>query len=174
MANTFARSEFRATVGVSSTGSTGASHSSGGTFTKDYRSSGVYVITNVLELSDYSLTVAAGNLDIDLYDLGTLDIGAGAGRDNLGNTWAQSKVHSVFIENEATSVGTLRIDQAGLTTTAWTGLFGGNTVLDLPAGSCVSAYLGDTGATVTDVTNHLLRLSAQTDTCTISVHITTS
>ena len=173
MANTFGKSRLRAELNTVATGPTGASHYSRQDTQTDF---GYATFTgNILELGDYSLTVAAGNLDLDLYDLGTLDLGAGAGRDNLGNAWTQTAVHSVFIENtSASATGVLRIDQSGATTTAWTGLFGGNTVTDLPAGAFIAANLGTTGATVTDVTSHILRLSAQTADCTINVHIVTS
>jgi hypothetical protein len=174
MANTFLTSGYSLTLGLAAIGSTGARHSSNLSFSSDYKSSGSYFVTKMLVLSDYDLTVAAGNLDIDLYDLGTLDVGSGSGRDNLGNTWSQSKVHSIVIENSEGSAGSLRIDQAGLTTTAWKGLFGGNAITDLPAGSCVSAHFGSVGVSITDVTDHMLRLSAQTGDCTISLHIAVS
>lgn len=172
MANSFTRSSIDVSSSINVTGDTGAKQILDKKLKFDGRLSGAYVADNVLDLSDYSLTVAAGNLDIDLYDLASLDIGAGAGRDNLGASWAQAKVYTVVIGNSSTSAGTLRIDQNGAGSTAWTGLFGGNTVLDLPAGAFVAASLGTGGATVTDVTNHILRLSAQTDTCSINVTIT--
>lgn len=131
-------------------------------------------MTHVIELKDYVLTTAAGALDIDLYDLGTLDVGAGAGRDNLGNTWAQAKVLSVFIENTAASLtGVLTIDQNAVTATAWGGLFGTTAVTALPASAQVNAFMGAAGSSITDVTDHVIRLVASTATVTLNLVITT-
>lgn len=132
-------------------------------------SSGTYLFDRVWALTDYSLTTGAGNLDIDLYDLGTIDVGAGAGRDNLGLSHANARIIAFAIRNqEVSSGGDLRIDQNG-TAASWTGFFHDSTQLDLAQGAMMSAYLGESGKTVTDSTDHLLRLSAQTNDCTIDV-----
>lgn len=172
MANTIDRGQLQASVSVSASGPTGALQNSSMGSTASLSDGSAYTFDKILELSLYDLTVASGDLDIDLYDLGTLDLGAGPGRDNLGNLWAQGSVQSLYIENVSSSAGVLRIDQNGLATTAWKGAFGGNAVIDLPAGAFILANVGD--SPITDVTDHMLRLSAQTDDVTINVHITTS
>lgn len=162
---------------------TGVNSDAGATLTSnlnkqsDYRNSttGLHYITNVLTLSDYSLTVASGGLALDLFDLGTFDIGAGAGRDNLGGTWATTKVHSVMIENKsASATGILTIDQAAATTTAWSKFVGADAVISLEAGCLMAANFGVNGVSVTDVTDHILQLAATVADCTVDVHIAVS
>ena len=133
-------------------------------------SSGDILFDRVFALEDYSLTTAAGNLDVDLYDLGTLDVGAGAGRDNSGLDHANARIIAIAIRNqEVTGNGTLRIDQIGAGTTAWTGFGHADLLDDMTQGETLARYFGESGRTVTDVTDHILRLSAQTNDCTIDV-----
>ena len=176
MANTFSNSKFRLDVSTDVTGDSGAKLSSRLVTAVDYKNSvGAYYVTNVLTLSDYSLTVASGGLALDLFDLGTLDLGAGAGRDNLGGTWATTKVHSVMVKNStASDTGILNIDQAAATTTAWSKFVGADAVISLEAGSFISASFGVNGVSVTDVTDHILQLAATVADCVIDVHVTVS
>lgn len=54
---------------------------------------------------EYSATIAAAaSLVIDLFDLGSLDAGAGAGKDNLGQSMAFSEIVAICIMNESVSV----------------------------------------------------------------------
>ena len=153
----------------------GASHPVNSIFKADLKnSSDAFIYDRVLEINDYSLTVAAGALDIDLYDLGTLDVGAGAGRDNLGLDHANARVLAIMIRHqEDGNGGALRIDQSGAGASAWTGLFPSSTQLDLDEGAFVFAYLGESGKTVTDTTDNFLRLVAQTATCVFDLVVFT-
>jgi hypothetical protein len=56
---------------------------------------------------EYSATLAeSASLVIDLYDLGSLDTGAGAGKDNLGQVMAIDEIVAIAIMNESVSVST--------------------------------------------------------------------
>lgn len=174
MANEFVRGSFNVGISLYADGPTDASHTPNQQHFSDYTNAGAFYITKMLDMTAHDLTVASGNLDIDLYDLGTLDIGAGPGRDNLGQTWAQSKVHSFYLSNLSASAGTLRVDQAGLGSTAWSSVLGSNAVVDLSPGSCLAFDLGEAGVDIADVTNHVVRLSAQTDDVMLNLNITVS
>lgn len=127
-------------------------------------SGGSFIFDRLLHLDDYSLTTGAGNLDIDLFDLASLDVGMGAGRDNIGLTHSNAKIVGFAIRNQVKSpAGSLRIDNSGAGAAAWTGIWGATRVLDIPNGGWLSSYWGETGLAVTDATNHILRLSAQTN-----------
>lgn len=171
MANTIHSGSLEAILAGGIESSAGAIFSLAQQWTDDLKdSAGDYLFDRIWALTDYSLTVAAGNLDIDLYDLASIDLGAGAGKDNLGQSHANARVIAIAIRNqEITSGGTLRIDQVGAGTTAWSGFGHADIQLDLAQGAFQKHYLGESGATVTDVTDHILRLNAQTATCTIDV-----
>lgn len=168
MAVTINRGAAACSVSSNIASGTGATHLYSKSFENDLKdSSGDFIFDRSFALEDYSLTVASGNLDIDLYDLGSLDLGAGAGEDALGLTHANAKIHLVAIQNkEIASGGTLRID--GGVTGHWTGILPASATLDIPQGGFLVVQFGDTGSTVTDTTNHMLRLSAQTTDCEIN------
>ena len=168
MAVTVNRGAAACSVSSNIASGTGATHLYSKSFENDLKdSSGDFIFDRSFALEDYSLTVASGNLDIDLYDLGSIDLGAGAGEDALGLTHANAKIHLVAIQNkEITGGGTLRID--GGVTGHWTGILPASATLDLPQGGFLVVQFGDTGSTVTDATNHMLRLSAQTTDCEIN------
>jgi len=168
MAVTINRGAAACSVSSNIASGTGATHLYSKSFENDLKdSSGDFIFDRSFALEDYSLTVASGNLDIDLYDLGSIDLGAGAGEDALGLTHANAKIHLVAIQNkEITGGGTLRID--GGVTGHWTGILPASATLDIPQGGFLVVQFGDTGSTVTDTTNHMLRLSAQTTDCEIN------
>lgn len=168
MAVTVNRGAAACSVSSNIASGTGATHLYSKSFENDLKnSSGDFIFDRSFALEDYSLTVASGNLDIDLYDLGSIDLGAGAGEDALGLTHANAKIHLVAIQNkEITGGGTLRID--GGVTGHWTGILPASATLDIPQGGFLVVQFGDTGSTVTDATNHMLRLSAQTTDCEIN------
>ena len=168
MAVTINRGAAACSVSSNIASGTGATHLYSKSFENDLKdSSGDFIFDRSFALEDYSLTVASGNLDIDLYDLGSIDLGAGAGEDALGLTHANAKIHLVAIQNkEIASGGTLRID--GGVTGHWTGILPASATLDIPQGGFLVVQFGDTGSTVTDTTNHMLRLSAQTTDCEIN------
>lgn len=155
---------------ISASSTTGAKLSFANTFSATLKDSeGAFLFDRVFALSDYSLTTAAGNFDLDLYDLASLDIGAGAGRDNLGQAHANARIVAMAVRNQVVaSGGTLRIDNNGATG-PWKGIFGATRVLDLAQGAYFTTYLGESGKTVTDSSDHIMRLSAQTSNCTIDV-----
>ena len=168
MAVTVNRGAAACSVSSNIASGTGATHLYSKSFENDLKnSSGAFIFDRSFALEDYSLTVASGNLDIDLYDLGSIDLGAGAGEDALGLTHANAKIHLVAIQNkEITGGGTLRID--GGVTGHWTGILPASATLDIPQGGFLVVQFGDAGSTVTDTTNHMLRLSAQTADCEIN------
>jgi hypothetical protein len=168
MAVTINRGAAACSVSSNIASGTGATHLYSKSFENDLKdSSGDFIFDRSFALEDYSLTVASGNLDIDLYDLGSIDLGAGAGEDALGLTHANAKIHLVAIQNkEIAGGGTLRID--GGVTGHWTGILPASATLDLPQGGFLVVQFGDTGSTVTDTTSHMLRLSAQTTDCEIN------
>jgi hypothetical protein len=155
-------------IGTEIASGTGAVFLLSKSFVNDLSIAGSFNFDRVFALQDYSLTVAAGNLDVDLYDLGSIDLGAGAGRDALGLTHANAKIHLLAIENKSIpSGGTLRIDNS--VANAWTGLLPAAGTLDIPQGGFTVVQFGDTGSAVTDASNHMLRLSAQTTDCEINL-----
>lgn len=168
MAVTINRGAAACSVSSNIASGTGATHLYSKSFENDLKnSSGDFIFDRSFALEDYSLTVASGNLDIDLYDLGSIDLGAGAGEDALGLTHANAKIHLLAIQNkEITGGGTLRID--GGVTGHWTGILPASATLDIPQGGFLVVQFGDAGSTVTDATNHMLRLSAQTTDCEIN------
>jgi len=112
--------------------------------------------------------IASGtSVTVDLYDLGSLDIGNGSGLDNLGETHANSSINSILISCADDSAGTLRLDQT--VANSWTGLTGGSTQIDLPAGGFFSINYGSAGKAVTDASSHLLTLTAVSGDVTATV-----
>lgn len=171
MAVTVNSATFSSKLGGTILSGTGASHTFTETFSHTLKdSNGDYLFDRILVLSDYELTVAAGNLDIDLYDLGTLNVGAGAGQDNLGLSHANARIIAIGVRNQViTSGGTLRIDNNGVGGAQWNGIFHDSTVLDLAQGAFFCFYLGESGKTVTDSTSHILRMSAQSATVNLDL-----
>lgn len=168
MASTVDRGRISFNLGCKITSSSGAVFDfSSSTGTSLRNTDGTFAFDHVLALEDYSLTVAAGDLDLDIFDLGTLDVGAGPGDDNLGQSHANSAIHAIMIQNSSSSTGDLRIDTNA--SGSWTGILPASSTLDLDAGSFIQCVFGTTGKPVVDTTNHILRLSAQGGDCTISV-----
>ena len=108
-------------------------------------------------------TLTSTTTTIDMYDLGTLDVGAGAGRDNLGQTVALAEIVMVLIYVHPTSTGTLIVGGEG-SGAAWNSPFNGSDSAKIgpfPAKSIVMLGTSDaSGFAVADSTNHLLQLEA--------------
>jgi hypothetical protein len=108
-------------------------------------------------------TLSSTTTDIDVYDLGSLDLGLGAGRDNLGQTVALAEVAALLIYVHSGSTGTLLVGGNG-TTAAWNSAFNGDDdakIGPFPAKSIVMLATSDAaGFAVADTSNHLLRLEA--------------
>lgn len=121
-------------------------------------SNGDYIFDRLFSAIDQTITNAT-SLDVDLYDLGTLDIGNGPGRDSVGLAHANSKIISMTIGNTSASLGTLTVDTS--VANGWTAWMTSGTTVLLPGDSISGIW--QAGLTVTDATNHLLRLSASVD-----------
>lgn len=109
--------------------------------------------------------------DIDVYDLASVDIGAGAGVDPLGQSVTMSGIKALYVENIAGSAGTLLIGGEG-STAAWNSIFNGddNAVISLPPGGVLLiAVPTAAGYAVADTANHLLTLTASGGDLTYSI-----
>lgn len=108
-------------------------------------------------------TLSSTTTDIDMYDLGSLDVGGGAGRDNLGQTVALAEVVALLIYVHKSSTGTLIVGGEG-STAAWNSPFNGDDDAKIgpfqPGSICLISTYSATGFAVADSTNHLLQLEA--------------
>lgn len=111
--------------------------------------------------------------DLDLYDFGSIDIGAGAGRDATGQLITLAEVVALQIYNRPTSTGSLVIGGKG-TAAAWNSPFNGDddAVLILPPGGFWLLFNpADPAYVVTDATNHLLQMAASGGDLTYDIYI---
>ena len=117
---------------------------------------------------------SGGTEDLDVYDLGSLDIsGAGAGRDALGQLWTVAEIAGMLFYNRPTSAGNLLI--GGKNTSAafksWCASSNTAQVTVPPAGIFLLASTNDPAFTVVDATNHLLMLTASGGAVTYDVYL---
>lgn len=113
--------------------------------------------------SDQSRTLNASATEtIDVYDLGSIDIGAGAGLDALGQAVANAEIVGLVVSVDASSSGTLLIGGEG-SGAAWNSPFNGSDTAVLgPIGAngCVLILNPvDPAFAVADTTNHLLKFA---------------
>ena len=155
---TVTRSDFSVTTRITASNAAGAGITVNKSFSQDNKNSSSVIVPDQVLLLDKEAITSGTSLTIDLYDLGTLDVGAGAGDDNLGEAHANSAINSIIIQNDGDSAGTLRINQT--VANSWSGLLGGSTSIDLPAGGFFALSYGSTGSTVTDASSHLVQLDA--------------
>lgn len=117
---------------------------------------------------DQSRSLASGATeDIDLYDLGTIDIGAGAGKDALGQSIALAELTGLLVRNLSTSAGNLKVGGKG-TTAAWNSLFDSDddAKIVLPPGGFFLVFVpADPAYAVADSSNHLLKIEASGGDC---------
>ena len=118
----------------------------------------------VWQIRDRTL-VSPGSETIDLFDLGALDIGAGAGNDALGQSLSLVEIVGILIVVETTSdLGTQLIIGGEGTAAAWNSMFNGSDSAKLgpldPGGMLLIANPLDPAFAVADVSNHLLKLEA--------------
>ena len=115
---------------------------------------------------------SSGTEDLDLYDLGSIDIGAGAGKDALGQTFTLAEVVALCVYLHPTSAGNLLVGGKG-TSAAWTSPFSANTdKLTIKPGGMFFLYAPtDPAYAVVDSTNHLLKLEASGGACTYDVAV---
>ena len=116
-------------------------------------------------LNREAFTITSGaSENIDLYDLASLDIGAGAGKDALGRSWVGAELVCLIIRNRAASAGTLLVG-ALAATTAFNSIFTGTDPDDaglvLPPGAFMMiGNAADPAYAIADTANHLLKLAA--------------
>lgn len=155
---TITRSDFSVTTRITASNAAGAGVTVNKSFSQDNKNASSVVVPDKSLLIDKEVITSGSSLTVDLYDLGTLDVGVGAGEDNLGETHANSSVNSIIIQNDGDSAGTLRINQT--VASSWSGLLGGSNSIDLPAGGFFALSYGSTGSAVTDASSHLVQLDA--------------
>lgn len=106
---------------------------------------------------------SGANIVIDLYDNGTLNLGAGAGLDALGQSMAIFEIVAIVIKNEnsATQAGYLEIEPDA--TAGWTPI-GTHTVATggalLGGGFLVKGQPATDAFAVTDASSHRIKLTA--------------
>jgi len=156
--STITSAVFQATAKVTASNAAGAGISVTKVFSEDNKNASSVIVPNRMLFLDKETITSGTSLTIDLYDLGTLDVGAGAGDDNLGETHANSFINSILIQSDSTSTGTLRINQT--VTNGWTGLTGGSTSVDLPANGFFAISYGSDGEAVADASNNIVQIDA--------------
>jgi len=125
--------------------------------------------------SDKGRAITSGNDDdLDFYDLDTVDAGAGAGNDALGQALVFAEITTIMVHNKSTSAGDLHMGGGSLGATAFSVPFntvdaslivikpGGTFFLDAPVNP---AYA------VTNTDNHVMRFTASGGNVTYDIHI---
>jgi hypothetical protein len=119
---------------------------------------------------DYRASLVSGaSLTIDVYDLGSLDAGAGAGKDLLGLSVQFSNIAAILIQNVSVDDNTSDSDVPGLleiqpdSSNGWTPI-GTHTAANggalEPGGVLLKVQTDSAGFTVTDAVSHQLKLTA--------------
>lgn len=121
--------------------------------------------------SDKGRTLSgATSENIDVFDFGTIDIGAGAGLDALGQALALAEIVAILIENQSGSTGTLTVGAEG-SAAEWESLLGdGSTIILKPGEVFFARATADPAWAVADTTNHLLKLASSAN-LTYNIHI---
>jgi hypothetical protein len=106
------------------------------------------------------------SFSLDLFDLGSADIGAGAGEDPLGLTQANTELVGMFINSAITSVGSILIGGEG-STAAWQSMLAVSGTLSdtaqiklLPGAVFIIMAPLASAYAIADSTNHLLKFLA--------------
>lgn len=116
---------------------------------------GAYVFDRVFSATSKTLADTT-NEDVDLYDLGTYDLGNGAGRDSLGMSHANATIRYMLVRCLSSSTGSLIVNTS--VANGWTAWLPSGT-FTLTPGAIMEGYF-PAGLAVTDASNHLLRLTA--------------
>ena len=164
---TVTRAELSVSARIAASNAAGAGVTISTSFAEDNKNSSSVIVPDRAFSLDKEVITSGTSLTIDLYDLGTLDLGVGAGEDNLGEVHTNSFINSIVIQSDTASAGTLRINQT--VANSWSGLTGGSTSVDLPAGGFFAISYGSGGNAVTDASSHLLQLDAVGGDCTATV-----
>jgi hypothetical protein len=124
--------------------------------------------------SDSRALTSGTNEEIDLYDLGSLDVGAGAGKDPLGEAWAIAEIVGFMVVSESNSVGNVEVGGATAATgnefNSWVG-DDSDKVKVRPGGFCMFFAPGDPAYAVADATNHKLKIAAAGGDVTYSIYV---
>ena len=110
--------------------------------------------------------------DIDVYDFGSLDIGAGAGKDPLGQSLTLAEITTIIVYNYATSTGNLKVGGKG-TAVAWQSPFVADDdaqVLVPVDGIFALSTAANPAYAVADSSNHLLTMTP-TDDLTYDIYL---
>lgn len=116
---------------------------------------------------------ASATEDIDVYDLASIDIGAGAGLDSLGQAHALTGVKLLYVKNHSDSGGNLHVGGKG-TTAAWNSPFNADDdalIVLVPGASITLTAPTAAGFAVADTTNHLLKMTDAGSGCTYDIAI---
>ena len=147
--------------------STNAKFSLDGTgSTEKFQTSSSYDPEKLLDASGQVLSDTS-NLDIDLYDLGTWDIGSGAGRDTLAQAHTNSLIYMLYVKNDSDSTGNLVFDTSQ--TGGWTSWMPSGTHTLEPGASLCGVW--PSGIAVADTSNHILRLTAASGDVTFDLQM---
>ena len=117
-----------------------------------------------------TLTAAQAE-DIDMYDMGSIDVGAGAGLDSLGQALALTGIKGLYVKNHSDSAGALLVGNKNATT-CWNTLFNGSDTAEIilaPGASFIFSDPTAAGLAVADTTNHLLTMTDAGSGCTYDV-----
>ena len=123
--------------------------------------------------SDKSRTILSGATeDIDLYDLGVLDIGAGAGKDALGQSLALEEIVMLCIKQTG-GTGRLEINPTDPSNkAAWTPTLTVANGGALRIGACLAMVNKNTEAfPITDASSHVIRLGANGGTAIYDIYV---
>jgi hypothetical protein len=122
--------------------------------------------------ASFSRTVASGSpTDIDFYDLGSLDIGAGAGKDPLGQSFTNAELVALFVKNDDNSAANLLVGGNG-TTACFNSMFNSDddgTLVIMPGGGFLIFAPTNPAYAIADTSNHLLRFASASGTITYHV-----
>lgn len=109
---------------------------------------------------------------IDLFDFGSIDIGAGPGLDPLSQPLTLATIVGLVIYNRPTSAGNLLVGGEA-SAAAWNSPFNGDdeAKLVLHPGSPLLLASPTTGYAVADTSNHLLELAAPAGNVTYDIFV---
>ena len=98
----------------------------------------------------------------DLYDLGSYDIGAGAGKDQLGQDWSSAEIVTLAVFSASTSTGDVLVGGIG-SANAWNSGFNGSDsseVVVKPGGFIAMHAPSDPAYACANLSNHALKILA--------------
>ena len=121
-----------------------------------FKSAGSFIFNRHLLIQNEAV-LSAANYDVDVNDLTGMDVGAGAGLDNLGLSQANTAIHYFWVRNRSTSAGNLVLNVT--VANGWTNWLGGSVTRTLAPGASIREF-STTGITVAAGTNDQLRITA--------------